>query len=411
MKKQKSASHALGDHEELVFDILSRLDVKSLMRLKCVCKHWDSIIKKDQFFIDLHFSRSKATRTCSLLHVCTPHKGRLFSAELFLPFEKEEEDGRVQLRNAHLWEPPIRERHVVMCTLDGLICFMDMENCCARIYSSSTRESTSWMKTTIQQRRYHRLMMQQFGYDPATKEYKVLALWNLHHNRVVCEILTVRRNSWRRIDGIPSISPHDILCSVYVNGSIYFLSANNYLLKNQYANRPLAQTLIEFNVGSEKFRIVDTIDCYNNSNDFFDATANLMELNGRLCVLTYDTQDREYRSIKMRILYDHGEDVIQDKKSKSTTNNSAAGSSSYCWGEEILSLPCYAQLNLIRHIPGTDLFIVGSLRNGSTYHYIWNNKTSVIAMDSIGETSLLRDEPDNYLLGFDAFTPNILPVN
>ncbi|KAI3833084.1 hypothetical protein MKX03_021362 [Papaver bracteatum] len=113
----------------------------------------------------------------------------------------------------------------------------------------------------------------------------------------------------------------------------------------------------------------------------------------------------------MRILYDHGEDVIQDKKSKSTTNNSAAGSSSYCWGEEILSLPCYAQLNLIRHIPGTDLFIAGSLRNGSTYHYIWNNKTSVIAMDSIGETSLLRDEPDNYLLGFDAFTPNILPVN
>ncbi|KAI3915380.1 hypothetical protein MKW92_001750 [Papaver armeniacum] len=45
--------------DDVVCDILSRLPVKSLMRFKCVSKHWLSLIK-DPYFRDLHFRTSKA---------------------------------------------------------------------------------------------------------------------------------------------------------------------------------------------------------------------------------------------------------------------------------------------------------------------------------------------------------------
>lgn len=144
-------------------------------------------------------------------------------------YSSNEEGGRVQLRNSRLWEvckPTSRYQHLI-CTLDGLICFMDKNNGTTCVYNSSTRESTPWINTSFIQVGYlsQKLMKHVFGYDNGTKEYKVLALWNSSHS-LVCEVLTVRRNSWRRIDGIPSISPDDTVVSfVCVNGSIY-LRAN-----------------------------------------------------------------------------------------------------------------------------------------------------------------------------------------
>ncbi|CAN1263361.1 hypothetical protein LINPERPRIM_LOCUS11603, partial [Linum perenne] len=54
-EKKKNA-----DDELVVFQILSRLPVKSLMRFNCVCKGWKSIIGKDLHFINLHYTNSEA---------------------------------------------------------------------------------------------------------------------------------------------------------------------------------------------------------------------------------------------------------------------------------------------------------------------------------------------------------------
>ncbi|KAI3967119.1 hypothetical protein MKW92_048151 [Papaver armeniacum] len=420
MKEQKSVRHQVGHHEGLLLEILSRLPVKSLVRFKCVCKQWESIIQKDDFFIDLHFSRSKAAmRTYSILHVSelvTTRTMRLLSAELFLP--SKEEDGSVHLRNTCSWRA-WRQYHLrqhCICTLDGLVCFIDHGNGFARIYNISTRESTPWIKTTTKKAGFRRLMVLEFGYDQAKKEYKVLALWNLsenyynyvsensYNNVVVFEVLTVRQNSWRQIDGIPSITPHDTVSSVCLNGSIYMLCTNN----SHYDNNPPTQTIVEFNVGSEKFRIVETTSyIYDRSK------AYLMELDGRLCVLSYDTQDETCKSIKMRTLYDHSE-AVQDKKSKTMTSNnsstamSVAGSSNFDWGQaETLSFPHHIKLHSIRHIPGTKLFI--SINDGYLYYYIWNHKSSKVNFEI---SSLLGDQTDqHYCLGFGTFTPNLFHVN
>ncbi|KAI3915855.1 hypothetical protein MKX01_026493, partial [Papaver californicum] len=147
--------------EFITLEILSRLPVKSLMRFKCVCKRWKSIIHKDQFFIDLHLSRSittTPTRRTSFLLVGKPatHRrssGRMYllSAE-FLPPSNEEE-GYLEVGTTFLWEPPFLENYLAYatCSLNGLICFMDTLYCRACLYNSSTRESTPWIKSIIKQ--------------------------------------------------------------------------------------------------------------------------------------------------------------------------------------------------------------------------------------------------------------------
>lgn len=43
--------------DNIVCEILSRLPVNSLMQLKCVSKHWCSMIRKDRYLIDLHLNQ------------------------------------------------------------------------------------------------------------------------------------------------------------------------------------------------------------------------------------------------------------------------------------------------------------------------------------------------------------------
>ncbi|KAI3872147.1 hypothetical protein MKW98_011639 [Papaver atlanticum] len=76
-KKRKRSSDADNEKEAIsktatcptlvvddgvVCDILSRLPAKSLMRFKCVSKHWCSLIK-DPYFVDLHFRTPKTVLT------------------------------------------------------------------------------------------------------------------------------------------------------------------------------------------------------------------------------------------------------------------------------------------------------------------------------------------------------------
>ncbi|KAI3859768.1 hypothetical protein MKW92_023259 [Papaver armeniacum] len=358
---------------------MSRLPVKSLMRFKCVCKHWQTLIQRDDFFVDLHYSRSKEANTVSLVRIGTlllkdvvSEIKCMLEMELILPSEgKKGAVGAVSF-----FKYPFLETNCAFCTTNGLLCAMDLFDYRVCVYNISTRESTPWIKSTFikqqqdkKQDRRTNFLLTRFGlgYDPVTKEHKVIAVWNgvprAPTNELVCEVLTVRQNSWRRID-VVDLPP---LCEMdYHHGYVESVHVNGFICWLHFHLDCKEPCLIQFEVGSEKFRKINIL----LSEKIFNGHLRLIDIDDQLAILA----TRE-KLIKMYIL---GE---QDKESKTVT------ASSYYWMEETFSEPpsdwelLWKYKNRIfncesnPHIPGTDLFMGKCTDDDfSFYGYDWRKK-------------------------------------
>ena len=135
--------------EDIVFDMLSRLPVKSLLRFSCICKSWSSLIHS-RSFITTHLNMSSCRvandhnhgyvmhmpRSCvETTQVCTVSRDRTFDwiSEFRAPF--------------------IRYTYVVG-SRNGLLCLYDQGRSQKFLYGGLIRT----MKVEIDDDEYHRCM-------------------------------------------------------------------------------------------------------------------------------------------------------------------------------------------------------------------------------------------------------------
>ncbi|XP_026419550.1 F-box protein At1g52495-like isoform X1 [Papaver somniferum] len=309
-----------GGEGILVCEILSRLPVKSLMQCKCVCKRWRFLIEKDANFIDLHLARS-TTRPCLLITVQKPFEypagclpgvsyvwteyGRfLLTADLSV----EDKGGAVSAASVHTireMDSPIGDSRI-MGPMNGLMGFHDPEfNCGVRIFNVSTREVTPWIESTVLRKlkeeeeegnkfRYYRKYAQcKLGFNPSTKEHKMICIWSLQHANpyhpmdVVCEVLTVGDNKWRRIDEFPTRKLRSTWGnSVSVNGSIYYTTFKR--TEGTDAN-DIPDFIVAFDLGSEKFREIRVpdfiLDQPQDNDEYAGRCVDILELSGHVALL------------------------------------------------------------------------------------------------------------------------------
>ncbi|KAI3890638.1 hypothetical protein MKW92_014164 [Papaver armeniacum] len=152
--------------------------------------------------------------------------------------------------------------------LNGLICLFDPEkNHSVQVCNLSTREFTPWIKSTfisnlnVENKDKYRLRtaMCNLGFDPVTKEHKVICIWGIHHHQV-CEVLTVGDGKWRTIDDLPVNNFKELYgsgASIYVNGSIYYSPQK---LKCFLVKDAKPKFIVAFDVGKEKFRAIGIPD-------------------------------------------------------------------------------------------------------------------------------------------------------
>ncbi|OVA03735.1 F-box domain [Macleaya cordata] len=263
MKWNESTGNGKDD-ENILCEILSRLPVKSLMQFKRVCKRWQYLIQQDPYFTYLHLARSKSRLrdTIFLLLICglPMDRGRksFFSGDLF--------EGISHANGAPKKLALGRTPHQILKPVNGLICFGEYAKGSVLIYNPSTGERTSWIEPTISIEKIGRRERAQcfgFGFDPTTKEHKVICIWEVLQSEAplnnpeevrvdqFCEVLTVGENTWRRIDEVPPFKLYRD--SVYVNGSIYWRN-NRGNITIAYPKQ--AEVIVAFDVGSEKFRVI-----------------------------------------------------------------------------------------------------------------------------------------------------------
>ncbi|KAL3515699.1 hypothetical protein ACH5RR_022601 [Cinchona calisaya] len=230
--------------DELLWEILLRLPIKSLMKFKCVSKLWRSIILNPLF--------ANAYR-CGFrgILVCDPFDTpRLSPAKNFFYISF---DGLI----SHHVTVEHGRRMGSTDVVNGLVCFFYANYSC--LYNIATRQSMDLPLSVYEgaSAGYH------LGFDPVNKLYKLLKTCAIYDkyldggeldgeidcvNMVTnlnCEILTIGVDkSWRSIDPPPWEIIHRSLC---INGALYWAVSRE---------KPdgFSDHLIAFHLSEEKFQ-------------------------------------------------------------------------------------------------------------------------------------------------------------
>ncbi|KAK8491596.1 hypothetical protein V6N11_063086 [Hibiscus sabdariffa] len=192
--------------EMLVFDILAKLPAKSLIRFKCVCKHWNSSFQTPLFITQHHhnhlrnnnlnfiFKRSigNSSSYCNLFELST-EDGQSFSLK---------QNIRLPLCNDR-WRRP-----EVYGPCNGIFCVESRDN--LALWNPSTSQFKILPRSSVQRppadlTRFFRVG---FGYDSQTYDYKVLRFVSnrskneygaYSYETKQVDLYSLKGNSWKEI--------------------------------------------------------------------------------------------------------------------------------------------------------------------------------------------------------------------
>ncbi|KAE8654894.1 F-box and associated interaction domains-containing protein, putative isoform 1 [Hibiscus syriacus] len=185
--------------QELVLEILSRLPIPSLMQSRCVCRAW-RIITRDQLLVNKHFNLMADNDPTFILQI---NDQAIRNNLYFGDFSTDRDDGNVMMITKKLPMPPLQNFHL------GLY----------RVAEADKRAPS------------HHLRFLGFGFDPTTKQHKVVEVSHeleisyggfaghvvrpgmrraLHHRRIATSsiesdvhILSVGSRTWRNLGSFP----------------------------------------------------------------------------------------------------------------------------------------------------------------------------------------------------------------
>ncbi|MCD7456592.1 hypothetical protein HAX54_032311 [Datura stramonium] len=236
--------------EELIFEILSRLPVKPLLKFRCVSKSWLALISSPEFIkthlslsadnkdytrhwhFMLSFDRPKYNlKECSL----SSSVSGLFTEayDLYFPLKNQ---------SKIIW--------VVVGSINGLVCFSDPENNLF-LWNPSTREYKK-LPNFGTDLRYADHSRYGFGYDELHDDYKVVGFiycsrnWSLNE----VKIYSLKDDSWRSVH--PPMDGLGVYGSgKFVNGKLHWANHTTGVVFDRFWN------IISLDLADGKWEKVD----------------------------------------------------------------------------------------------------------------------------------------------------------
>ncbi|XP_004294721.1 PREDICTED: F-box/kelch-repeat protein At3g06240-like [Fragaria vesca subsp. vesca] len=252
-----SSESPVLDLDAVIFDILSRLPPKSLLRFRCVCKAWRTLIS-DPYFIKEHLSRVNNSCSYSVFVKDVSTFRSIDSEALF-----RDDDGPVPSRE--LYFPVINglkfdEIHIVG-SCNGLIC-LRFKWCLPVImlWNPCTRESKVLPKLHTKDLFPSSPDYYGFGYDSATDDYKVIVgdFRYLASYKNCILVYTVKTGSWRKLQY------HGLALLGYgclVNGALHWVQEEPWEAEVD------SYKLVSFDLTEEKFHEIPSPYYPNNPID------------------------------------------------------------------------------------------------------------------------------------------------
>ena len=238
--------------EDITVEILSRLPVKSLIRLRCVCKSWYAIIKNLNF-ISKHLKNDINTRLIVMYSKEDDKEEPSYPKEYFCLFPDETLQD-LSLQDLSNEEPVFGSFKGLYC---GIVFIQEISNRIT-LWNIATRESITLPKYRVIIPQYTRVFRSNigFGLDLKTKDYKVVLILTLRDEKKesLCAffhvaVYTLGTNSWRNLECLKSIHyPIPMRLSserTYLDGAFYWLLE----LVNDNHN-----VILSFNMSEEKFQ-------------------------------------------------------------------------------------------------------------------------------------------------------------
>ncbi|KAI3891905.1 hypothetical protein MKX03_026313 [Papaver bracteatum] len=257
-----------------MWQILSYLPVKSLMKFKCVSKSWESLTY-DPSFIKLHQSKSHPQLFIMM------YKDNCI--QVYTP-KYDFQGGEALYKVTIPWS-----QVVILKPINGLFSFIDILNGLSCVYNLGTRQVTPWVSIPDPSKTMvyivNAILIYGFSFDPSTGKHKILCIWNVtrYGGKVehVVQVFTVEENEWRTLDVVLPIRPFGE--AVYANGSIYRRNRGDKLLKP-----PDVEAILAFDVGTENFRVIQIPDVIISSQrdpKVRQRAEYLLEVDGHIAII------------------------------------------------------------------------------------------------------------------------------
>ncbi|KAK4372796.1 hypothetical protein RND71_008180 [Anisodus tanguticus] len=252
---------------EVIFEILLRLPVKSLVRFKSVSKSWLSLLSSPQF-INTHLNISRNN------HRDVPHKLLMLDRDQILSKKcalcSTEKNSTVVCVDL---DYPVKSPRCIpmfIGSCDGLVC-LSVENSLV-LWNPSTRK---WkeipQETTHMSQDYY--CTYGFGYDKYNLDYKLVLVYSskIKNSGNEVKVYSLRTNSWKKIKG-------------FVSGYVY---SNSGVLVNgivHWHTRPHQDFngccyIVTFNLETEKQGKLD-LPSYENEDVHWDLMSSRDSLFG-----------------------------------------------------------------------------------------------------------------------------------
>ncbi|PQQ18848.1 F-box/kelch-repeat protein [Prunus yedoensis var. nudiflora] len=279
--------------EIIWFLILPRLPAKSLMRFKCVCKSWSSLISGNPTFLGVHRNlRCNNNRyTHLLLNVFDRNTGHdhLLSVQTN---QVGDGDGSTSPASAtHLLTlTPDYHLYDYQCT-NGLFCNF--------YFAKPVATKTHHEHDPEDHIKGH------FGFSPLTNEYKLLQVqlchdWTSNLFSLKLKILTLRSDSWGCIEVYLDQLPFNPLSSHLYGESVCLHGALHWI----YQGGEDRSRIVVFDLGEERFKVIATPE-----DDGSDPCWTIAEVGGRLALMDDKDAMPQKLMLELWILTDYQNQV------------------------------------------------------------------------------------------------------